>query len=75
MTLRAYPRKEEVGGGFRAVVIMRSNAERFESPVLETYEAARHWSQLEAHNRMGSRPYRRASVAGRRGSYYANIWA
>lgn len=76
MTLRAYARKEELGGGYRGAVVLQPTKERIESPVLSTYEAARHWAQTEAHARMAGRPYRRSHVAGRtKESYYANVWA
>ncbi len=75
MTIKAYPRKAELGGGFRGALIRHPSGERVESPVLASYEAARHWAQLESHNQMGGRPYRRAYLSGRKHSYQANIWA
>lgn len=76
MSIKAYERKPELGGGFRGAVI--ANSQRIaESEILPTLEAAKVWAQSEAHRRMGSRPYRRAHVAKRftGGSYIANIWA
>lgn len=77
LSLRAYERKSELGGGFRGVVVRHADKARFESDVLETYEAARDWAIREADRLMGSTPYRRASVnAGTAGrSYRANIWS
>jgi hypothetical protein len=78
MTLRAYARKDEMGGGFRAVVVDRRNGNaRYESDVLPTYESARNWAMSTAHRLMGDTPYRRASVNNKRSGrrYDANIWA
>lgn len=76
MCIKAYARKQELGGGFRGAVI--ANGERIaESEILPTLEAAKVWAQSEAHRLMAARPYRRAHVARRftGGSYVANIWA
>lgn len=78
LSIRAFARKQELGGGFRAVVVdHRHGGARHESDVLPTYESARNWGMSTAHRLMGDTPYRRASVnagtAGRR--YMANIWS
>jgi hypothetical protein len=78
LTLRAYARKKELGGGFRARVIDHENRDAvIESDVLPTYESARNWAMQRGHQIMGARPYRRCSInAGTAGSAYrANIWA
>lgn len=76
LTIKAYERKPELGGGFRGVVLNGSESVA-ESDVLPTLEAAKLWAQSKAHSIMGSRPYRRAHVARRYtgGKYIANIWA
>ena len=77
LTLRAYARKAEMGGGFRGSVIDHRTTARVESDVLSTYEHARDWTIKTAASIMGETPYRRASIntgsAGR--LYRANIWA
>lgn len=77
MTIRAYARKAELGGGFRGLVLDRRDGSQIESDVLQTYEEARNWAIRESHARMGQTPYRRCSVnAGTAGrAYRANIWA
>lgn len=77
LTIRAYERKPELGGGFRAVVVRHADKQRFESDVLPDRESAMYWAQSQAHEMMVGRPYRRASLAKRfrRGVYEASIWA
>lgn len=77
MTIRAYARKVELGGGFRGIVEDHRNGARAESDILPVYEEARNWAMREAHARMGEAPYRRCSInAGTAGrAYRANIWA
>lgn len=77
LTIKAYERKAELGGGFRGRVYRPADKAVFESDVLPSLDAAKFWAQTEAHKLMGSRPYRRAHVAKRftGGSYQANIWA
>lgn len=79
LTLRAYARKSEMGGGFRGSVIdhRATTPTRVESDVLSTYEQARDWTIRTAANLMGDTPYRRASInSGSAGRLYrANIWA
>ena len=78
MTIKAYERKLELGGGFRGVVIdCKQKRIIRESEVLPSYESARHFAQSEAHKLMGDRPYKRAYVSRSfvGNKYVANIWA
>ena len=77
MTIKAYERKAELGGGYRARVIRKSDKALFESDVLPTSNAARNWAQVKAHQLMNGQYYKRAYVSRRftGGSYVANIWA
>lgn len=83
MTIRAYERKTELGGGFRAVASVRPDGLAFglrneESGVIDTFEAARFEAQSIAHRQMNGRTYQRAYIAQRRHrmhpKYIANIW-
>lgn len=77
--MKAYERKAELGGGFRAVVTDArvSPVVRYESEVLERYEEARFWCQNKAHELMNGQVYRRSSInaksAGKR--YEAFLYA
>ncbi len=55
LSLKAYERKEELGGGFRARVFRPADKAVFESDVLPTYEQARDWAIREAHKADGWR--------------------
>ena len=55
----AYERKAELGGGFRAVVVdKRGSKQRYESPILGTIEAARHWARVKVDHLMDGAPWR-----------------
>lgn len=77
LTIKAFERKIELGGGFRAVVVDLRTRDSFKSDVLADQQSAMFWAQKKAHEIMGSRPYRRASIARRfvGNKYVANIWA
>lgn len=77
MTIKAYPRKPEFGGGFNASIRRECNGEKIKGPGFANYEAARNWVITEAHRLMAGRNYRRASIRARvQGVVYtANIWA
>jgi len=72
MTLEAYERKEELGGGWRAVVHNHMTKISVKSPVLPTKEAARHWAKEAAHKEMNGAPYTLAHMYGK--NYKSNLW-
>jgi hypothetical protein len=81
-TIKAYERKSELGGGFRAQVVPTVTGEQkglvnWQSEVLESRDAARYAAQAELHRQMNGAPYRRAHLAARfcGSKYVSNIWA
>jgi hypothetical protein len=76
-TLNAYPRKEELGGGFRGVFIVHATEthvrQRRQSEVFPTLEAARHWCKVQAEDTYAEQGYLLAPVR-RKGEYCANVW-
>ena len=64
----AYPRKDEVGGGFRGVACV--NGERIETAVTETQFAA--WAAIDGmvRERIGERPFGYGHLRGNRFKKY-----
>ena len=77
MTIKAFERKIELGGGFRGIVVNLATREKYESGILPTHEDAKFYAQKTAHDLMAGKPYRRCSIARRfcGNRYIANIWA
>lgn len=84
LSLKAYERKSELGGGFRARVVWRMNnavvppqhyATVYESEILDTFDQAKSWAMQTAAKIMGDRPYRRCYIKSPRNLYRANVWA
>ncbi len=80
LVVRAFPFKQEYGGGFGARVY--DAVAKLSHPLpgrFECYEQARDAAKSEAHRMMGGRPYRLASIKQGRTNqnrfYDANIWA
>jgi hypothetical protein len=78
--LRAFPFKQEFGGGFGARVFDVTAKQSTLAPSrFDSYEAARDWAIAQGHTLMADRPYRRASVkqskANQNRFYVANLWA
>lgn len=72
-TITAYPIKDELGGGFRGVIINHETKERRASDRCETLESARYWAQVQAHSAYDAAGYSLAPLR-RRGEYQANVW-
>ena len=75
--LKAYRRKDEMGGGWRGVVVDCAAKRRVaSSEVLATREEARDFAKIAAHELMGGRPYRLANVYARYcgGGYRSHLW-
>lgn len=80
LVVRAFPFKQEYGGGFGARVYDAVNKVSVPLPGrFECYESARNAAKVEAHRMMGSRQYRLCSLKQSRANqnrfYMANIWA
>lgn len=75
LTLIAFPRKEELGGGYRGKVADRrtSPSTIHESEVLPTREAATHWVKAKAHELLAGTFYQLAPMREPDG-YRANVW-
>lgn len=72
-TIAAYPVKDELGGGFRGVMLIRATKERKASDCFDTFEEAVHWAKSAAHAVYGTDGYKLAPVR-RKGEYQANVW-
>lgn len=57
LTAAAFERKDELGGGFRAVVLDKRTKEKYQSDVLDTIEAARHWAKTKVLAILAGQPY------------------
>lgn len=80
LVLRAFPIKQEFGGGFGARIFVVNRKESVLAPSkFDSYEAARNWTKIEAHKMLGDRPYRVCSLKQSRLDqnrfYTANIYA
>jgi len=54
LTVQAYERKTELGGGFRGVVLDKRSQEKTESPIFPTMAEARYWAKSLAFKVMGA---------------------
>lgn len=73
-TIAAYPIKDELGGGFRGVMLVVSPKVRHASDRFETLEQAKFWAKTKAHETYEEAGYSLAPFR-RKGEYQANVWA
>lgn len=71
-TLAAYPIKEELGGGYRGVMLVHGS-KRVASDRCDTLEQARYWAKAQAHAAYDEIGYTIAPMRCR-GEYKANVW-
>lgn len=76
LTLDAFPRKEEVGGGYRGRVIDRRTTPStvYRSDVFADRSDATYWVKSKGHELMAGGHYSLAPLR-RADGYYANVWA
>lgn len=80
MTIKAFQRKPELGGGFVAVARVRPEGValglREERVEADSLDKARYEAQMIAHRQLAGRPYQRSALARRfvGNQYVANIW-
>lgn len=76
-TIAAYPLKDELGGGYRGVMLIRATktakAIRHASERLDSLAAATRWAKQTAHDAYSPVGYCLAAVR-RQGEYKANVW-
>jgi hypothetical protein len=76
-TIAAYPIKDELGGGFRGVMLINATADtpkdRRASDRFDTLEDATFWAKSQAHTAYAAQGYSLAALR-RKGEYQANVW-
>lgn len=73
-TIAAYPIKDELGGGFRGVILFKATKVRKTSDeVFPTLEAARYWAKVQADEAYSEVGYSLAALR-KCGEYQANVW-
>lgn len=70
-TIAAYPVKDELGGGYRGVMLVRETKARTASDRFDTLEEAKSWAKTKAWEAFNGCTF---AALRKRGEYQANVW-